>query len=379
MEINALWQRISSILFYIYEDPKDATIQTLSMMVLGLLLAGSVQLPLIASWVPADIQLTSIVRRFERFLSDPSVDVREYFLPFVVAMHISLGCQIAYLVIDCTKSGPSCRTVFIGLWYHNTVLPVVWETLRGSKGHVTGKLQTKLMEEVYPQFKDHHQVVVLGDAEFSNQTLIDWLLEVKWGFVFRFQSTYYVQLEDGTWISARDLAEKLDLKVGDLHYINVTSYTKKHEITGLSIVLYWEIGNEDPIFLVTNLSEGMAPHLAYKKRFAIETIFSQFKSRAFNLASTHIDKPEHIDRLILAIAIGTCLVLGLGTNVLLTNQQKMVDRTDRRDLSLFQIGYRYLIRLLVSGRVKNFKMKFSWEFKLPPAGYKKKKKRHKTT
>ena len=82
---------------------------------------------------------------------------------------------------------------------------------------------------------------------------------------------------------------------------------------------------------------------------------------------------------ILAMAIGTCLVLGLGTNVLLTNQQKMVDRTDRRDLSLFQIGYRYLIRLLVSGRVKNFKMKFSWEFKLPPAGYKKKKKRHKTT
>ena len=75
--MKALWQQISSMLFYLYEEPKDATIQTLSMMVLGLLLAGSVQLPLIASWVPADIQLTSIVRRFERFLSDPSVNIRQ--------------------------------------------------------------------------------------------------------------------------------------------------------------------------------------------------------------------------------------------------------------------------------------------------------------
>jgi len=294
-------------------------------------------------------------------------------------MHISLGCKIAYLVIDCTKSGSGCRTVFIGLWYHNTVLPIVWETIRGSKGHVKGKLQTKLMEEVYPQFEDHNQVIVLGDAEFSNKTMINWLLGVNWGFVFRFQSTYYVQLEDKTWISARDLAQKLKLKAGDFHYVNVTSYTKKHEIPGLSIVLSWEIGNEEPIFLVTNLSEEMTPHLVYKKRFAIETIFSQFKSRAFRLASTHIDNPKHIDRLILAMAIGTCLVLGLGTNVLLTNQQKMVDRTDRRDLSLFQMGYRYLIRLLVSGRIQNLKIKFSWDLKLPPAGYKKKKKPHKTT
>lgn len=51
----------------------------------------------------------------------------------------------------------------------------------------------------------------------------------------------------------------------------------------------------------------------------------------------------------------------------------MVDRTDRRDLSLFQLGFRYLIRLLVLGRVNEFKMKFSWELNLPPAGYQKAK------
>ena len=87
------------------------------------------------------------------------------------------------------------------------------------------------------------------------------------------------------------------------------------------------------------------------------------------MACTHISDPVHIDRLILAVAIATCIALGLGTTVLLANQQKMVDRTERRDLSLFQIGFRYLIRLLVLDRVNDFKMKFSWELNLPKAGY----------
>ena len=94
-------------------------------------------------------------------------------------------------MIDCTKSGPGCRTLLIGIWYHNTVLPLVWETIQGSKGHVAGKIQKKLFEEIYPIFKENRQVVVLGDAEFSNETLISWLLEVGWGFVFRFQSSYH--------------------------------------------------------------------------------------------------------------------------------------------------------------------------------------------
>lgn len=291
MSINLLWFNLREILFNIYEEPKDAAINTLSLMVTSLLLAGNVQLPALAMWAPLDAQITSIVRRFERFLSNPKISVREYFAPFVLAMHISLGSSVAYLVIDCTKSGPGCRTLFIGIWYHATVLPVVWRTIQGSKGHVTGQIQKILFEEVYPQFKEHNDVIVLGDAEFSNQTLIQWLLKVDWGFVFRFQSSYHVRPEQSSeFLSARDLANQYDLKPGDLHYVKV-AFTKKHKIENLAIILYWEEGYNDPIFLVTNLPSTQPPHIIYKKRFAIETLFSQFKSRAFNLAVTHIYYP----------------------------------------------------------------------------------------
>ena len=155
-------------------------------------------------------------------------------------MYISLGSNTAYIIIDCTKSGPGCRTLFIGILYHNTVLPLVWRTVQGSKGHVTSKIKKNLLKELYPMFKEHRDVVVLGDAEFSNNTEIPLILKVGWGFIFRFQSSYHVKLtENGPWKSARDVADDLNLKPGEVHHIKV-AFTKKHKIEKVYIILVWE-------------------------------------------------------------------------------------------------------------------------------------------
>ena len=103
-------------------------------------------------------------------------------------------------------------------------------------------------------------------------------------------------------------------------------------------------------------------------RFWIETLFGQQKSRGFALNRTQMTTPEHIDRLLLAIAIATALTLGLGTHVVIIKQTKRVDRAGRRDLSLFQLGWRYLFRLLATSRLSELKVRFSWHFKLPPPG-----------
>ena len=87
-------------------------------------------------------------------------------------MQASLGNETAYLLIDCTQAGKKCRTLMIGLAYHGTVLPIVWKTVRGNKGHVTGEFHRTLMEQVYPLFRYHRRVVVLGYAEFSNEKVI---------------------------------------------------------------------------------------------------------------------------------------------------------------------------------------------------------------
>jgi len=158
-------------------------IPTLAMMVTGLFFAPHVQLFAIAMCVPVANKLPSIVRRFERFVADDRVDVSSFFEPFVHAMQTALGNETAYLIIDCTKCGPKCRTLHIGLAYHGTVLPMAWKTIKGKKGHVKGEFQKQLLVELYPKFRYHRRVVVLGDAEFSNETVIDWLRDkTNWDF-----------------------------------------------------------------------------------------------------------------------------------------------------------------------------------------------------
>jgi hypothetical protein len=137
-------------------------------------------------WVPVNILLPSLVRRFERWVADPGVETAKFFKPFVLAMQASLGNETACLLVDCTQAGKKCRTLLIGLAYHGTVLPIVWKTVRGNQGHVTGEIHCTLLEQIYPPFRYHRRVIVLGDAEFSNE-------KVKWDLVLRFQSSYLLR------------------------------------------------------------------------------------------------------------------------------------------------------------------------------------------
>lgn len=344
---------------------------TLAMMVTGVLLGPHVQLFAIAMCVPCDVKLTSIVRRFERFVADERVDVQVFFAPFVRAMQLSLGNETAYLLMDCTQAGPRCRTLFIGLAYHGTVLPVIWKTVKGKKGHVKGEFQRALLTELYPKFRYHKRVIVLGDAEFSNETVISWFESKQgWHFVFRFQSNYRIQTGSGKpWLSAKELYEARGMQAGQVQHWEKVGFTEAHQIPGLTMTVHWGAESKEPLCLISSLPVSEVPHLIYEMRFWIETLFGNQKARGFQLARTQMTTPAHIDRLILALVIGTCIALGLGTHLIVTQQTDLVDRADRRDLSLFQIGWRWLYRLMALDRLDDIEITFRWDFKLPPPGF----------
>jgi hypothetical protein len=365
-----IWSR--DFLQNIYADKNidPLYIRTLAMLITGMLLGPHVQLFAIAMCVPLMIKLPSLVRRFERFVADEQVEVEKYFEPFVRAMLISLGNETAYLLIDCTQAGPQCRTLFIGLAYHQTVLPVVWKTLKGKKGHVKGQFQKELLDQVYRRLRYCRRVIVLGDAEFSNEPVINSLKPKNWGFVFHFQSNYLVQLEpDGPWLAAQSIYEAAGLQPGQVKHWSLVAFTEAHQIPNLTMTVHWEAGCDEPLCLISNLALEEQPHLIYDKRYWVETLFGNCKSRGFQLARTHMTTPAHLDRLILGLAIATCLALGLGTHLIVINQADQVDRADRRDLSLFQLGWRWLYRLLALNRLHELNIVFRWDFQLPPPGF----------
>lgn len=370
MPSKQLYLHIRDLLHVLHEEPENSMLVTLALMVTGLVLGRNVQFCELAVWMPLDIQLLSAVRRFERFVANPEVKAAALFEPFVLAMQASLSNETAYLILDCTQVGRQCRTLMAALAYHETALPLGWQSIRGKKGHVTGAFQKALLERLQPYLRAYRHVVVLGDAEYCNEAVITWVRQQRWDFVFHVRASCLVRTtDDPAWQPVAELVDSSELCAGQVRHWEQVGFTQEHRLPGLTLTIHWGQGEDEPLCLISNLPAAQQPHLVYERRFWIETLFGSCKSRGFGLARTHLTDPEHIDRLILALAIATCMALGLGTHLVLSQQTARVDRADRRDLSLFQIGWRWLHRLLALDRLPEFKMVFSWRFTLPKAGF----------
>lgn len=370
MPARQLFLHVRGLVCSRHKKPVNDVLTTLALMVSGLILGRSVQLWEIAVWIPWEVQLTSGVRRFERWLADPHVKVADLFAPFVLAMQASLGNETVYLILDCTQVGSRCRTLLASLAYHETVLPLGWQSIAGKKGHVTGEFQKALLTRIQPYLKAYRHVIVLGDAEYCNETVITWVQKQNWDFVFHTRESNLVRTtDDPAWQPIAEILDTRDLRAGQVQHWAQVCFTQEHRLADLTLTIQWGMGEKEPLCLISNLSGEQQPHLVYERRFWIETLFGSCKSRGFGLARTHLTIPEQIDRLILAIAIATYVTLGLATHLVLTQQTHRVDRSDRRDLSLFQIGWRWLHRLLALNRLQELKIEFSWNFTLPKPGF----------
>src|SRR5436309_6438702 len=80
----------------------------------------------------------------------------------------------------------------------------------------------------------------------------------------------------------------------------------------------------------------------YQKRFRIETFFSDQKSRGFHLHKSHISDPQRLSRLLIAACLAYIWIVYLGSLCEKEGWRSVIHRSDRCDISLFQLGLRLL-------------------------------------
>jgi hypothetical protein len=84
----------------------------------------------------------------------------------------------------------------------------------------------------------------------------------------------------------------------------------------------------------------------YLKRMHVEESFRDDKSGGFDLHNSHLTDPKRLDTLLLALAVAVLWVYELGEQVLHQERRKEIDPAYQRQLSVFQIGWRHLRRLI---------------------------------
>jgi hypothetical protein len=79
-----------------------------------------------------------------------------------------------------------------------------------------------------------------------------------------------------------------------------------------NIGILHEEGHKEPWIIAMDCKPTKEAILEYGKRWGIEAMFSDFKSRGYGITKTHLRHEERIERLLLILAIGMYWAVSTG-------------------------------------------------------------------
>jgi len=314
---------------------------TLAALVSGIVLSRNCQLPSIARKAPDQARADSRIKRYSRWIQNERIDYARYYLPFVSQLLVHLA-QIRELVfvIDGSEVGHECITLMISLIYGKRALPITWLVVEGCKGHLPECVHLDLLSQLQAILPQNCQAIFLGDGEFDGIQLQSALQALGLRYVCRTAKNAQLYQED-LLFSFSDL----DLRPGDQISISDVWFTREG-YGPVTAIARWGKGYLSPIFLITNFELPDEAIYWYKKRFQIETFFSDEKSRGFYLNKSHLSDPQRLGILMIAACLAYLWIVYLGIVAIRKDWVKVIHRSDRCDWSLFRLGLALLDHFL---------------------------------
>jgi len=315
-------------------------------LIVGIYKSRSVHLSRIAGKIPGPAKLLSTTRRLSRFLDNPAICVREWYEPIARQwLQAQWRClREIRLIVDGTKVGFGHQLLIVSLAYRKRAIPIVWTWVKHVRGHSSAFKQLALLNYVRKLLPVGAAIFMVGDCEFGSVEVLKWLDQWHWFYVLRQKSDTYVWLKQyNEWKPFVSFIHQAGESIWLGH-----GYLTASQIYPTNLLIHWQVGEEEPWCLATNLPDReMALHY-YRRRMWTEEMFGDFKKHGFDLESTMLRDFLRLSRLTLAVAILYVWLISVGARTIHEGLRHLVDRTDRRDLSIFQIGLRFVQRRLTN-------------------------------
>lgn len=301
-------------------------------MISGIVLSRKAQLSAMSAEIPTEAKEQSIEMRMRRWVKD-EIDVEAVYMPFARQILEALAHLPRVLVMDGSQVGQGCMVLMVGVLYQKRALPIAWLVYKGKKGHASAERHMQALEKIVPLLPEPSQVVLLGDAEYDTTEMLAWVEKnTSWQYVLRTAPQIYAQVGE-TAQAIRDYP----LERGKVFCLQKAGFTQTSTVT-LNIISWWASRYAEPIFLVTNIENPYEACRYYRRRFRIETFFSDQKSRGFHIHKSHLADPARLSRLLIAACLAYIWMITQGLQVIAEGLSSLIDRTDRTDKSLFRLG-----------------------------------------
>jgi hypothetical protein len=255
----------------------------------------------------------------------------------------------AYIILDGVMIfGDGWQIFRLSLQHGCRAIPIAWTIVEGEGLVKVTKLKS-MLEKVKRFLKKYvKRVIFLADAGFRDCDWAQLCLELGWNYAIRVACNTYVTLADGS-------SKRLDRFVPEncnRYFQNVLLTREAKLRTNVSVT--WttdQKGEPEMVAIITDQMACRARLREYSCRMSIEQSFRDDKSGGFDMEHTRLQHAQRIDHLLLAMAIATLWCHELGEFVIEQGDDLrcQVDPAHKRALSLFQLGLRWLKRMLATG------------------------------
>ena len=283
-------------------DLSKSRLETFATLIIGCICARTVNLSHIAAHFDSGAQIASNYRRLQRFFQYVRLD--EAWLARVILALI--GTQPPYtFILDRTnwKIGRTdINLLVLCVAARRVRVPVLWSIL-GKAGSSNLAERTALMKRALQLVKPSSIRVVLADREFIGHQWFDFLAENCIPFAIRVKQDLYVRLKDGRVLTLASLFKK--------HRSTRRGSAYEGLFVGMretSRVRLWfcakRLCDKDRSLLIVATTLAPEKGLAlYRKRWQIECLFADTKTRGLNLEDTRLTNPGKLSVLIAIIAL----------------------------------------------------------------------------
>ena len=310
--------------------------------------AKSIALSQIAVFLPGSAKAESRVMRLRRWLSDRPGSVWALYRPLLLHVLAPFKDQAVDVILDGTLVFGNRMQIFrLSLVHKNRAVPLVWKVIPGKGNTRVSHLEGMLTQAAEVLNGLVASVTLLADRGFRDHQWAALCVQLNWHYVIRLPANTWVNQPDG---SAQRI-DQLAIPQGQRRFYPQVTLTQKATLTGSLCVGWTQPTRQQPaewIAVISDQPAGPARLRTYSKRMHIEQSFKEDKSGGFDLDHTRLLNPQRLERLLLAVALATLWAHELGEHVLRGGpaRRHIIDAGSRRELSVFQLGLRWLKRCL---------------------------------
>lgn len=277
----------------------------LALLVATMLDVRSANLMDLAAGLPREAERIDMRYQWiERVLKNPLIDPDAVMAPFVreVLCRLAAEGRPLVLIMDQSKLNDRHQVLMLAVRHGERALPLLWR-VAATAGAIGFATQKALLDAVAPLLPAGVEVCLMADRFYGTADLIGWCQDQDWDYRLRLKGTLVVG-DAGERTTTGRLARD---RVCALENVQLTA---RKATTNIGVI--HDPDHAEPWIIAMAAKPGYLKTLDYSARWAIEPMFSDFKSRGFGVEDTQIQHPDRLARLLLVMALALYTAVSTG-------------------------------------------------------------------